>query len=329
MENRKRFLGIDGGGTRTTAIVSDESGHILAGAVGHSINYYSVGMDQARANCAAIMKELQVEYGFAEYDAAFIGMSALDQEASEEATLAFASPIIQAKSIYMHSDSYIALMAGTLGSPGGLIISGTGSMAIAMQQNGELSVVGGWGYLLGDQGSAHDIAMNGIKAAIAGYEQFGEETYLSQQVLDYFAISHMRELIEVYYNPRMERHLVAGFATEVAKCAEQGDKVAMQVIDQAVCDLEKHAEMLVKKLGNFEGVKIGVYGGVFQHNRYIYEQLKGKIELKHNHVKVDLLGFPPEIGAIICCFQRTGTSLTEDILQQLSTTYPRRSTASA
>ncbi|WP_308637597.1 BadF/BadG/BcrA/BcrD ATPase family protein [Paenibacillus silvisoli] len=327
IEKQKLFLGIDGGGTRTTAIVSDDSGRILAKAVGHSINYYSVGMDQARANCAAIMEQLRDQYGFMAFDSAVIGMSALDREASEEETLAFASSVIQASSIYMHSDSYVALMACTQGNPGGLIISGTGSMGIAMQANGELSVVGGWGYLLGDQGSAHDIAMNGIKAAIAGYEQLGEETYLSQYVLHYFAIHHMRELIDVYYSPGVERQLVAGFATEVAKCAEQGDPVAKRIIDQAIHDLEKHAEMLVKKLGNYEGARIGVYGGVFQHNRYIYEQLKRNIETRHAHVEVGLLSHPPEIGAIICCFQRAGMAVTEAVLQQLEATYPDGSDA--
>ena len=126
----KYFLGIDGGGTKTTAAVSDESGNIIIKSVGKTINFYSVGMENARNNLAEIIEEINRSLGNVEFEAAFVGCSALDDEAESEALEALCGGIINTKKLRMNSDVYVALKSVENAVCPCVAICGTGSMAI-------------------------------------------------------------------------------------------------------------------------------------------------------------------------------------------------------
>ena len=97
----KHYLGIDGGGTKTTAVVADEKGKILFRAQGKSINFYGVGMEKARENLAVIITEIQEKTGIEDFYSAFIGCSALDTEADKKTIDALCGGIINAEKIGM------------------------------------------------------------------------------------------------------------------------------------------------------------------------------------------------------------------------------------
>ncbi|BBH21928.1 acyl-CoA reductase [Paenibacillus baekrokdamisoli] len=320
MLRRDVFLGIDGGGTHSTAIAVDLEGNVLAKVIGESINYYSLGMKRARHHLIQIMDQILEKVKIESFESVYIGNSALSQEATAAMIDEFTSGIIKSGSVYMHSDSYIALIAMTIGKPGILIISGTGSMGIAKGLTDELLNIGGWGYLLGDYGSAYHIALQGIQAAVAAEEGMSKATMLKEALKRYFAALDMRDLIDKFYNPPLDRHIIAGFASEVAKCAEQSDEVALKLVKQAAHDLANHALELEKRL-NIQGVPIGASGSVFTKNNYIFDEFKGLLEQNCPFSAVRLIDFPPEFGAIFACFHENKILLEPSIQQRMKLTY--------
>jgi N-acetylglucosamine kinase-like BadF-type ATPase len=170
MEDMRYFLGIDGGGTKTTAVVSDSAGRILCCCEGDSINYYAIGLEKARENMKKVISSIAEECGIGYFDGAFVGMSALNCRADEKELRAFTSGVIDAAKTDMDSDLYVALEALLEKGECAVAISGTGSMAIARDKKGEISCIGGWGHILGDEGSGYCIALDAIRAAIRAYE---------------------------------------------------------------------------------------------------------------------------------------------------------------
>ena len=155
----KYYLGVDGGGTKTTAVVSDENGNIIRSAVGKTINYYSNPYELTKQN----FKEIIDEIGIRDYASVCIGMSALSERTDELTARRFTDGILNTEKLIMTSDIEIALNAVDCGGARAILICGTGSMAAAADENGNQFHSGGWGYLLGDEGSGYSIALNAVK----------------------------------------------------------------------------------------------------------------------------------------------------------------------
>lgn len=306
MNNIKYFLGVDGGGSKTTAVVYSSEGRYICSATGDSINYCSVGLDNARQAMADIINQLSVK----EFDFAVIGSAALNGRASAEETESFCGGIINSKSIIMDSDLYIALEAADSKGECAAVISGTGSMAVARNAQGEIRTAGGWGYILGDEGSGYSIGLCGIKAAIRGFEKSASETALTQKCLEYFETDNIYDLIDLYYNKSVSRKITAAFAKEVIASADNGDAVAKEIVDSEAKSLSETVLSIIKD--SDKNIKIGLWGGVFQHNPSYREYFKNLLAEKGFN-NVNLIEFTPELGAIISCFRSEGIELTEEI----------------
>ena len=290
------YLGVDGGGTHTTAVVADKNGNIIAKADGGSINYNSIGLECARSNMKEIILWLCEACQISSFACAFIGMSAISSRASREETLSFVDGIIRADKVIMDSDVYIALAALDEKDLCAVTISGTGSMSAGTKKDGEIIHTGGWGHILGDEGSAYSIAIDAVKAAVRGYEKSGPETALTSSVKDYYGISNYLELIDIFYNPPIEKSEIAKFSPKVFECAESGDKVANEILKNNAKELAKTTLALLSRL---EGCNIlGVWGGVFQNKKSYLEMFMQSINEKLPHIKVALLPNPPVIGAV-------------------------------
>ena len=295
------YLGVDGGGTRTTAVVADANGNIIAKADGKSINYNSIGLPLAKENMSEIIRWLLDACGIGWFQAAFIGMSAISERANEKETKAFAEGVIPADKVIMDSDVYIALMGLDTAHECAVVISGTGSMAAGRTKDGTIIHTGGWGYILGDEGSSYHIALDALKAAIRGHEKSAPETKLTEMVRDYFNIDDYLELIDIFYNPPMERSAIAKFTPKVFECAKNSDEVANQILIENAKQL---AETTAALLVNLPLCKtLGTWGGVFQHNESYLNIFKQFIKKDFPNIEVGLLTNPPVIGAVLAAIR--------------------------
>ncbi len=289
----KFFLGIDGGGTRTTAAVSDETGKILFTVSGKSINFYSVGMETARKNLAEVIKKATLSFPpeFM-FEAAFIGCSALDGDADEETVNALCGGIVNSRKTGMSSDVYAALRASESNC---VAICGTGSMVIGEKADGSIAVKGGWGHVIGDEGSAYSIAVTALKLCCVMHDR-NECTPLLESAEDFFGVTDFRNAIDKIYGSGSSKDYIAEFAQNVSALADNGCDISRKIIaDEAAA----FAETVVSLLKEIDGTPmLMLYGGVFQHNGFFTEEFLKKVREVYPNQQAKLLGIPPEEGAL-------------------------------
>lgn len=290
----KYYLGIDGGGTRTTAAVSDENGKVLFKAAGKSINFYSVGMEKARENLRNVINDIYKNVGEIEFESAFIGCSALDNEASEETITALCDGIINAKKIGMNSDVYVALASSGEDECRIVAICGTGSIVTGIDENGNVKTKGGWGHIFGDEGSAYSIAVNSLKATAMLYDE-GKMTPLVKKTEEFFTVNDFREAIDKIYSSETTKDILASFSAKVGEIAEE-DFVAKTVIVNEAHFFSKTVLALLNEMKNC--TLLSLYGGVFQNNELFRKSFIEDVKEFHSDLRIEMLKLPPEEGAL-------------------------------
>ena len=290
----KYYLGIDGGGTRTVAAVSDENGNILCRVESGTLNFYSAFMETVRENLSWIIRQIKNELGEITFAGVFIGCSALDWEADEDTINKMCDGIIEADKIRMNSDVYVALRASDCRA---VAICGTGSMAIGETEDGEIITKGGWGHLLGDEGSAYQVAIEAIKHCCYLHDCGGADDILFE-ALDYFKINSMKEIIDVIYDKFDGKDYVAGFAKRIGKLAEGGCYNAQKLIES---EARNFANYIVSNLlDDIEcHTELAVYGGMFKHCYGFLDAFRDElVSGDFPDLNIKLLETPPEEGAL-------------------------------
>jgi len=258
------FLGVDAGGSETLAIVANKEGEVVWVGRGGPGNHLCVGI----AGVLASLEEALGRFRHINFTAACFGLSGLGIGEHDPKLEEGLRSTVKANSMTFYNDGHLALLGAFLGEPGILVIAGTGSAVLALDCQGVVRRLGGWGHILGDEGSAYRIAMDAIRAAIQAYDGVGEPTSLLPAMLSFFNWQKPRAAIPYFYSHPLDKHTVAKFAPLVVAEAEKGDKVASEVIRKNVEALVKMVQAMVKK---FEvPPKIAVMGGVFR-SRYVRE----------------------------------------------------------
>ncbi len=283
------YLGIDGGGTKTVAAVCDEKGKILTKKTGRTINFYSVGFDSARDNLSSLVNEIEKETGINEYKGAFIGCSALDCEADDKLVARLCGGIIKADRIKVNSDLYIVKMSTDCSC---VAVCGTGSMVICQDSDGKQIIAGGWGHILGDEGSGYAIALNALKKCCTMSDK-GEKTPLADKATEFFGVSCMRDVIDIVYFPETTKDMIAAFASEVGKLAENGDEVSREIIKTQALLFADTAAILLENCDS-----LGLYGGVFLNNKLFTNTFCDSIISRFPSVSIKTVETPAEESAL-------------------------------
>ncbi len=311
------IIGVDGGGSHTAAVAARDDGTVLAVARGAGINYYKIGMDRARENLRRVVENLQAACG-GPYDALSIGMSALDAEARPETVRDFAGDAFPPDKIDMQSDAYTALIGLTLGSPGMIVICGTGSILMLLDEAGVSHVRGGWGHLLFDAGSAFQLAVDGLSAAADAWEGLSPATALCAEAVREFDLHTPRALIERLYAPDCAPGRIARFAQNVLALAEGGDAMASAIVDRHIAHLVRQTASLLAEHPRVR--QVGLHGGVFQHHAQVRDRYARLLDARVPGVSVGMPLYPPEIGALIHCYKKRG-ALDDALLARLDESY--------
>lgn len=311
------IIGVDGGGTHTVAVAAQPDGTVLSSARGAGINYYKIGMEKARENLRQVIKTLTDACGCG-YDAMCIGMSALDAEADAATIRAFAGDAFPPDKLDMQSDAYTALIGLTLGEPGMIVICGTGSILMLLDEHGQRHVSGGWGHLLFDAGSAYTLALDGLRAATDAWDGIAPPTALCGEALRDFALPTPRTLIDRLYAPGCTPDRIARFAQPVLAQSEAGDAAASAIVTRHMEHLAEQAAALLREHPAVR--RLGLYGGIFLHHASVRAAFTRLLLRKIPDVSVELPAYPPEIGALICCYKKRGT-LDGDTLARLKESY--------
>lgn len=306
---REIIIGADGGGTKTKYIAFDlQHKEVVGESSGKSINSYTLGLQAATQNFCAGIHSLNLS----EHDrvvAISIGDPAMDDSGCDEHAAALRSYIAGETGfgddtlIVSRSDVFMALYGLSAGDPAVLIVSGTGSMGVALKEkfhpSEDVSVLtaGGWGFPSNDRGSGYDIAVRGIMAAMDTFDGIASGTDLCDEVLKFFQADSPRDLIGLLNGTPLEKSRIAAFAVCVDRCAQRGDATAAQILGQAGEDLGRYAISLVRQIEE-PRCQIGIYGSVLLKNRRVREAFEHTVKQTYPLVHIRIPAFPPEYGAV-------------------------------
>ena len=246
-------LGIDGGGSNTICILMDDRGTVLGRGEAGASNYQTIGI-------AATQKEIQSAINRAIIEGLnytnsinlagiCLGLAGVSRSEDMEVVKGIVSQLqnskymmpitwkLQPSNIVICHDALIALMGG-IGNPVGIVVAaGTGCIVFGRNHQGDSKRVGGWGYILGDEGSAYKIAVYGMEAALKAYDGCGMPTSLVENFQEHLNLERIENLIEVIYRRGWGVKEIAALAPIVDVAAAEGDKVANGIIERAVTEL--------------------------------------------------------------------------------------------
>jgi len=259
------FLGVDGGQSSTTAMIGDETGRVLGIGRGGPCNH--VGTAEGRAKFInAVQSSLRAACLHAGLDASSIRFTGacLGFSGGPADKTSILVEIFASDRTMVTDDAVIALAGATGGEPGIVVIAGTGSIAFGRNAGGRTARAGGWGYLFGDEGGGFWIARQALRAALAWEEGWGDATSLRARLLDHTATRNMNDLLHRCYTPEFPRPRVAGFSVLVNHAAEDGDPVALEILDTAARELALLSIAVYGQLFEAaEPARVTYSGGVF------------------------------------------------------------------
>lgn len=241
LANNSLLLGIDGGGTKTLALLSttDAPDQILASGSAGPSNQRAVGPRLAMQNL-----DLAVHAAFelagiprCTVAAACLGLAGADRESDRSVVLQWASETRLAEHVRVVNDAVPLLSAGNGTGIGVALIAGTGSLAWGCNSRGDSARAGGWGWLMGDEGSAWAIGSAVLKAVVCAADGRGPQTQLSPAVCEQLQISTASDLVARIYSAEIPRALIAELAPLAFSIARTGDPVATAIISAAGQDL--------------------------------------------------------------------------------------------
>jgi glucosamine kinase len=239
------FLALDGGGTKTRCWVADET-RVLGAAAGATVKLMAVWEETATARLQELLREGAASAGVAldSVTRTCIGLAGSTSPAVRawaESTLA----AMVSGEVLVCGDEEIALDAAFYGGPGILIIAGTGSNVIARCANGASVTAGGWGPVLGDEGSGQWIGLEALRAALRAQDR-GIEGCLLREIMAFWEVSSVAELV-AKGNQRL-RPEFAELTRVVAACADRGDALAVSVLERAGEELAAQVRMVMSKM---------------------------------------------------------------------------------
>jgi N-acetylglucosamine kinase-like BadF-type ATPase len=236
-------IGLDIGGTKTRG-VRFENGMPVRDASAGSSNVQNVTREQAAANLA----ELFGSIGGGVVEEVYAGAGGIDTDEDAQALADLIAPHAPGARITVVHDSRLLLAAGGA-STGVAVIAGTGSAAWGRNDAGEEARAGGWGYLLGDEGSGYWLGREAVRHSLRRMNQGLEPDQLSRALLESCGVEEPGKLIALFHSPDTGRRFWAQQARLVVEAADAGDGVSLALVQQAGADLADLAEQAIRQLG--------------------------------------------------------------------------------
>jgi len=269
MEVSRIVLGIDGGGTRTRCLAATPDGSVLGQGHAGPSNPMVAGLDGAVNSVVEAVRQALAAAGRtpAEVAAVCAGLAGAGQpetQARVAAALEKALGLPAAARVQVVTDARVALAGALGGRPGAVLIAGTGSVAYGLDDSGRLLRAGGWGWILGGEGSGFAIGRRALAAGLAALDGTGPTTVLGDLICQAWNLGRLPEAVpRVYADPAAARTEIAALVPQVAQAAAEGDAVACDILRQAGRDLAHLVAALLRRMRLQEPL-VATAGGVLE-----------------------------------------------------------------
>ena len=265
------FIGIDGGGTKTTAVVVDAGGLEIARAQADTSNPSVIGIDAASQVLVDLIAEVRAQVGVnASLTKGWAGLSGFGRQSDHDVLRPILQPSVP--DLRLTNDVEIVL-AGLPNSIGVALISGTGSIVAGRNESGEFVRVGGWGHVMGDEGSGYDIGRQALAAISRQIDGRGPESSITKLIFDDLGITEPYDLITKVYDKSMDKAGIARFAKFPLDQAYLGDAVSIQIVEDAAKSMAVMVSTAARRLGFTNHLPLALTGGIMLHYLIIRERV--------------------------------------------------------
>ena len=303
----KWVLGIDGGGTKTDAILVSTDGTVAAEESAGASNVSTVGVERAAEITFELLQKCcqKVSCGPDDLYAVGVGLAGAGLNADRVDLHRYLIELGRQRGfplsiIVVETDWRIALEAAFPASAGIVLIAGTGSIACAKGEEGKLFRVGGWGWAIGDEGSGHALGRDALNAALRAFDGRGDRTLLLDYAFGHFAASSVDELISRVYREGME---IALFAPKLFEAEGRRDQVSHSILFRGAHELTELVRALTLLMRPKRRLPLALLGGLLDNQNVYANMVKEKILSTLPQIIIQKPKFPPAFGAAIMAFQ--------------------------
>jgi len=258
------ILGVDGGGSKTVALLAGANGQVIGRGQSGSANYLSVGRTAAQAAVIEAIKAAYQNAGlpFQPAEALCLGMAGVNLAEDPDWARHWALSEKLSRRVIVTDDLELTLVAGTPQGWGIGVISGTGAVVTAKTADGRKGRAGGWGYILGDEGSGYAIGMDALRAVTRAADLNAPPTLLTDLILKEWGLAAVEDLFKRLYIDGGSRREIACLSRQVAEAAAGGDAVAREILAETGEALGRLVTAVVRQLKFEQDIPCSLVGGV-------------------------------------------------------------------
>ena len=295
------ILGIDGGGTKTHALVVDEYGTVLSSAVGGPSGYHTIGLNRALDELLAVT---QHALKGSQPDVAVLCLGDCDTPTDKARLLAGLDALPLGERTLLYNDSFAALRAGSSRPYGAAVICGTGFNACGIAPDGRQAKLAALGALTGDWGGGSVLGTAAFGAAFRAEDGRGEPTILTSMLLKTIGARDMNVLTDWVADGKISHSQLSILAVLVFEAAEAGDRVAQSIVIHQADEIATTALAMLRRLDMCEiDVDVVLAGGVM-HGRgpLLMDTIRTRVAAACSKANVLRLSVPPVVGSVFLAF---------------------------
>jgi N-acetylglucosamine kinase-like BadF-type ATPase len=302
------YLAVDAGGTKTEFLLAEEDRE-LARAVTGTIKRVNADPETAARNLRDALAELERTTGVSmqRVKRTCVGTSGNTVPlVTDWLREGFAKHV--SGPLLLVGDVEIALDAAFFGGRGVLALAGTGSNVAARAGNGQIMTAGGWGPILADQGAGHWIGIEGLRRGFLARDE-GRPTQLLEAARQLWNLPSVDALVE-FANTQPPPRYGSKFAREVVACADRGDEIAQEILEQGGRDLAHLVRLLIERMraiegGAFEIPAVAFAGSILAHVERMRNSIEYVLRLRYPDIRILQKVVDPARGALWRAMQGT------------------------
>jgi N-acetylglucosamine kinase-like BadF-type ATPase len=313
-------IGIDGGGTRTRAVALGADGTVQGWSIGGPGNYQVLGDEGLARLVDGLLTVLPRAPASAR--SLCLALAGVGRPAECQAVLALARARGWADQVQAVSDARAALEGAHGGAPGLIAIAGTGSIVMGKNASGTTARVGGYGPLLGDQGSGYAVGLGGLRAALQARDGWGPATRLERDLPAALAMGDWDGIIPAVYRGPLGRDRIAALAPVVFAAARDGDAVARDLVRAAGGALGLQVAAAATRLQLGPIAELSATGGLMQQLEHLWPALAAAARPRLPGLTWRRPLLPPVLGAALLARQAAGLAVPPAVAVALAADLP-------
>lgn len=275
------YIGVDGGASKTAALVIDAEGNHLGRGLAGGSNHLRVGIEEATRNIERAVNIALVEAGIAikNVEYAYCGIAGSDHPLHRQRVIDSLQIFFPHGNFIVDTDARIALTGAVGFGAGIVVISGTGSVAFGRNADGSEARAGGWGPTLGDEGSGFWIAREGLSAIVKAHDGRGFATRMTQLLCDEYEMCSPDDLPRFVYAATTNVDDIARYGKLVIEAAKLNDDVAREILTRGGSELAECVLAIARKLHMTDSeFRVAYVGGAFHAGELLLNPMRLRLQ---------------------------------------------------